>query len=45
MDTYKVYIKLDENGNLVAINIDAFLRDFTDWVFIDEGGGNRYMHA
>lgn len=40
----KVYVKIE--GQLItAINSDAFLADTTDWTKIDEGEGDRYMHA
>lgn len=44
-DTYKVYIKTDENGIVAAINSSAFLSDTTDWIEIDEGTGDKYHHA
>jgi len=40
----KVCIK-SKNGLVVAINSDVFLTDTNGWVQIDEGDGDRYMHA
>lgn len=42
---YKVYIKTDGEGRITAINSDAFLPDVTGWTLIDEGEGDRYVHA
>ena len=39
-----VYIQVDL-GKVKAINSNAFLDDATGWVQIDEGDGDRYMHA
>ena len=44
MTVYKVYIQTN-NGIITAINSDAFLTDTTDWMEIDEGEGDRYMHS
>ena len=41
----KVYVKLDENNVIVAINSDIFLDDHTEWIEIDEGNGDKYAHA
>ena len=42
---YKVYIRVDKSGNIVAINSDAFIQDFTGWVEIDSGLGDKFHHA
>lgn len=44
-ETIKVYVKLDENMVIVAINSGVFLDDHTEWVAIDEGTGDKYAHA
>lgn len=44
-DSYKVYVKVDKNGIIIAINSSAFLTDTTDWTAIDEGVGDKYHHA
>ena len=44
-NSYKVYVKVDENGIIIAINSSAFLTDTTDWTEIDEGEGDKYHHA
>ena len=42
---YTVYVKLDENGIITAINSSAFLSDTTNWTEIDAGEGDKYHHA
>lgn len=41
----KVYIKTDSNNNVTAVNSSIFLSDFTGWIYIDEGYGDKYAHA
>lgn len=41
----KVYIKIDETGNIIAVNSSIFIDDTTDWIKIDEGNGDKYAHA
>lgn len=42
---YEVYIQINENGYIIAVNSSAFLVDTSDWVKIDEGYGDKYHHA
>lgn len=44
---YKVYIKIDDDNNIIAINSDAFIEseDIKNWIYIDEGTGDKYYHA
>ena len=44
-NSIKVYIKTDENNNIIDINSSVFLTDLTDWIEIDEGTGDKYAHA
>lgn len=44
-DLIKVYIKTDENNNIIAVNSSIFLSDLTDWIEVDEGTGDKYAHA
>ena len=44
-ESYKVYVKADENNNITRINSSAFLADTAGWIEIDEGIGDRYHHA
>ena len=42
---YKVFVRVDNAGRVVAINSSAFVQDATGWVEIDSGYGDRYHHA
>lgn len=42
---YTVYVKINENSYITAVNSSAFLTDTTGWVQIDEGSGDKYHHA
>jgi hypothetical protein len=44
-DNYKVFVKTNGLGCIVAINSSAFLSSFDGWTLIDEGIGDRYHHA
>ena len=41
----KVYIKIDSNNCITNIESSIFLQDTTDWIFIEEGNGDKYAHA
>ena len=41
----KVFVKINENNYVVAVNSSAFLSETTDWIQIDEGVGDKYTHA
>lgn len=40
-----VYVKKDENGNILEVNSDIFIKNFDGWEKIDEGYGDKYAHA
>ena len=42
---YIVYVKIDEQNRIQAVNSSAFLDDVTGWVEIDSGFGDKYHHA
>ena len=42
---YKVLIRADAAGRVVAINSSAFITDTDGWVEIDSGYGDRCHHA
>ena len=42
---YTVYAKTDNGNVITSINSSAFLSDVTDWTEIDEGEGDKYLHA
>lgn len=41
----KVYIKIDEKKTVIEINSEFFISDLTDWIAVDEGKGDKYVHA
>jgi hypothetical protein len=41
----KVYVKLDSNKVVTAINSSIFLTDPSGWTEIDSGEGDKYVHA
>lgn len=45
MQPYKVYIKIDEQKRVIEINSDAFITLTDEWIYIDEGYGDKYHHA
>lgn len=44
-DTFKVYVRIDAQNRITAVDSDANLASFTDWIEIDEGTGDKYHHA
>ena len=42
---YKVLIRADAAGRVVAINSSAFVTDTGGWTEIDSGWGDQYHHA
>lgn len=42
---YSIYVKLDSERNITAIDSDAFLSDTEGWIKVDEGEGNNYYLA
>ena len=42
---HKVYIKVNENHEITEINSDVFITDYTDFIAIDEGIGDKYVHS
>jgi hypothetical protein len=45
MEPYIVYVKLDENNLITAVNSSVFLRDTDGWTEIDRGYTQRHHHA
>lgn len=47
MENYKihVYIMVDENNSIIDVASSIQDMDFTDWIKIDEGTGDKYAHA
>lgn len=44
-EPYKVYVKTDEAGRVVAVVSSAFLQSTDGWTEIDSGYGDAYHHA
>lgn len=44
-EKYIVYVRVDENGNIVEINSDAFLDNTEGYIELDSGYGDKYHHA
>ena len=46
METYyTVYVEIDERNRITNINSSGFLSLENGWIKIDEGVGDRYLHA
>lgn len=45
MEPYIVYVKLDENNLITAVNSSAFLTDTEGWTEIDRGYTQNHHHA
>ena len=41
----KVYIKIDDNNCIIQIESTISDINFSKWILIDEGNGNKYAHA
>ena len=41
----RVYIRVNENNEIIELNSEIFIRDFEGLILIDEGFGDRYAHA
>ena len=41
----KVYVKVNENNEIIAINSSIFLENADGWIEIDSGDGDKYAHA
>lgn len=41
----KVYVKTDSNSVVIKINSDIFLESVEGYTLIDEGNGDRFVHA
>lgn len=41
----KVYVKTDSNSVITEINSDVFLDSVEEFTMIDEGNGDKYVHA
>lgn len=44
-DRIKVYVKVNENNEIIEVGSNIFIKDISGWIQIDEGSGDRYAHA
>lgn len=44
LEPTKVYVKRDSSGNIVEINSEYFIDDFTGWEYLTEGFGDKFAH-
>ena len=41
----RVFIKIDSENRVTAVNSEIFISDTSGWVEIDNGDGDRFAHA
>ena len=41
----RVFIKTDSKNRITAVNSEIFISDFSGWVEIDNGDGDKFAHA
>lgn len=41
----KVYIKVNEQHEITEVGSSIFIEDTEGWLKIDEGSGDKYVHA
>lgn len=41
----KVYIKINENNEIIEVGSSIFIEDLTGWIEIDSGLGDKFAHA
>ena len=44
-DIIKVYVKVDSNNMITEIDSSTFIFTIEGWTKIDEGNGDKYVHA
>ena len=40
-----VYVKVNENKEIIDVGSSIFIKDFNGWIKIDEGFGDKFAHA
>ena len=45
MNAYNVYVRVNSDGYITAVNSSAFLTDTEGWIKIDSGHSSKYGHA
>ena len=41
----RVFIKIDSKNRITAVHSEIFISDFSGWVEIDSGDGDKFAHA
>ena len=41
----KIYVKVNENNEIIDVGSSIFIKDLNGWIKIDEGFGDKYAHA
>lgn len=41
----KVYVKVNENNEIIDVGSSIFIKDTTGWIEIDSGFGDKFAHA
>ena len=41
----KIYVKVNENNEIIEIGSSIFIKDPTNYIVIDSGFGDKYAHA
>ena len=41
----KVYVKVNENKEIIEVGSSIFIKDPTNYIVIDNGFGDKYAHA
>lgn len=44
-EIYTVYIQVNSNNYITSVNSCAYITNFTDWIEIDKGHGQKYRYA
>ena len=45
IDVAIVYVKVDAHNRITAVNSNYFISETDNWIQIDEGRGDKYVHA
>ena len=41
----KIYVKVNENNEIIDVWSSIFIKDLNGWIKINEGFGDKYAHA
>ena len=40
-----VYIRVNKQNEIIEVGSNIFIENFDNWIFVDEGFGDKYAHA